>query len=131
MQVFIYLSKTKLKSEFKSKPGSAREISSTEIGPTSLKVTFDPRASVDENTEEGINLYKAITYLKKHAFDVHDPLFVQPVSAAPFSGLAARHRIHRDLQRRYGREKWSPDLPPEDRKRVFIPGKSPVPLERI
>lgn len=290
MQVFIYLSKTKLKNEFKRKPGGAREISSAEIGPTSLKATFDPRVPADENAEENVNLYNAITYLKRQAFDIHDPavkcwdwiwfrmdmgygtsyrdtglppvaddvalfygstiydasistpavdlllcgsthhlttstksegrmgsgtewlddliheidkrdssgitarpdslapeavntprvnpipqvarwafdvlaehhdpsqrgrlqgfarvlvavpateasprlivaspLFVQPASAAPSSGLAARRRIHRDLKRRYGRDKWSPDLPPEDRKRVFIPGKSPMPLER-
>ena len=50
------------------------------------------------------------------------PLFVQFASSKPV-GILSRRRMQRELSRRHGLlwRKWRPDLPPEDRGKVYIP----------
>lgn len=50
------------------------------------------------------------------------PLFVQFASSKPV-GILTRRRMQRELSRHHGRRwrKWQPDVPPEDRGKVYIP----------
>jgi len=50
------------------------------------------------------------------------PLFVQFASSKPI-GILTRRRMQRELSRSHGRRwrKWKPDVPPEDRGKVYIP----------
>lgn len=53
---------------------------------------------------------------------VATPLLVQFASSKPV-GILTRRRMQRELSRRHGLRwrKWQPDLPPEDRGRLYIP----------